>query len=315
MTTKAVAKGLLTFLPGLRSIARKKKPGGTVSAAYCYAVWIKHLTLLYEHGMTSIPTIVAELGPGDTIGTGLAAILSGAQEYFALDVVKHSNDRRNFELLDELALMFANRAPRPIEGWPDFDEYLDKALFPSQILTEEILQRSLTAERINKIRDALSRRRCDANDEDIRIEYMVPWNEISVIEPESVDLIVSHSVLEHVEDLEATYKAFGSWLKPGGWMSHQIDFTSHGLTEAWNGYRTHTEFVWKIIKGSRPYLINRSPCSVHLKFLEQTGFNVECNLQDHRDDGIQRSALAPRWRSISKQDLSCAGLFVQARKR
>ncbi len=314
MTAKSMIKGLLTFLPGLRTIARKKKPGGTVSASYCYGVWMKHLTLLYKNGMKTIPSTVAELGPGDSIGTGLAAILSGSRRYFALDVVEHSNASRNRELLTDLLAMFGNRAPRPTKGWPDFDEYLDNTLFPSDILTQEILRKSLTDQRIEKVREALSGAISDAKVDDIGIKYMVPWNEFRVIEPESVDLIISHSVLEHVEDLEATYEAFDSWLKPGGWMSHQIDFTSHGLTKEWNGYRRHTEFAWKIIKGGRPYLINRAPCSEHISLLQRTGFKVICNLQQHRQDGIPRSALAPRWRSLSDEDLSCGGLFVQARK-
>jgi hypothetical protein len=51
-----------------------------------------------------------------------------------------------------------------------------------------------------------------------------------------VDLIVSQAVLEHVDDLENTYDAFAQWLRPGGRMSHEIDFHSRGLTMPWNGH-------------------------------------------------------------------------------
>jgi hypothetical protein len=62
-----------------------------------------------------------------------------------------------------------------------------------------------------------------------------------------VYLILSHSMLEYVVNLEDTYLAWALWLKPGGWISHQIDFTSHYLTKDWNGQRTSPDWMWKII--------------------------------------------------------------------
>jgi len=95
----------------------------------------------------------------------------------------------------------------------------------------------------------------------VTITYAAPWSDAAVIEPGSIDVVISHAVLEHVVDLEGTYRALSLWLKAGGMMSHQIDFTSHGTAERWNGYRAYSEFLWKMIAGRRPYLINREPCS------------------------------------------------------
>jgi hypothetical protein len=143
---------------------------------------------------------------------------------------------------------------------------------------------------------------------------MVPWSDAGVMEPASVDVILSHAVLEHVVDLEATYRALARWLKSGGLMSHQIDFTSHGITETWNGYRAYPEILWRIIAGRLPYLINREPCSAHLELLKKNGFTTLSAVTHHRDDGIRRSQLSKRWKSISEDDLACSDLFVQARK-
>lgn len=313
MKIKPVAKGLLTFIPGIRRALLKRGTGGTNSAYYCYGVWLKHLTILWENGIRSIPNTLAELGPGDSLGVGLAAILSDVDNYNALDVVRHLNSDLNLKIFDELVKLFQTRAARPTKGWPDFDSYLDESLFPSHILTDDVLNTSLSEERIALIRNALANP--ESMNKGVTIEYMVPWSDDSIIEKETVDVILSHSVLEHVVDLESTYRALYSWLKPGGMMSHQIDFTSHGVSEKWNGYRAYSELLWKIIVGKQPFLINRQPCSVHLDLIKKNDFKIICHLKRYRTDGIKRSQLSAHWRNISDDDLTCSGTFIQAQKR
>lgn len=48
---------------------------------------------------------------------------------------------------------------------------------------------------------------------------------------EQWDLVFSHSVLEHVEDLEGFMRACLRGLKPGGSMHHMIDLSGHGVFE------------------------------------------------------------------------------------
>ena len=73
------------------------------------------------------------------------------------------------------------------------------------------------------------------------VNYIVPWSESSILRPQSVDLAISHSVLEHVNELDLTYAALSRCLKPGAYMSHQIDLSGHGMSTRWNGYRTCPE--------------------------------------------------------------------------
>lgn len=308
---KPLTKGLLTFIPGTQHLLPKGKTGGTDSATYCYGVWMKHLTMLREHGMDTIPETVAELGPGDSLGIGLAAMLSGANRYYALDVVPFTNTESNLEVFDELVALFKARTGRPSVGWPDYDRYLDPHLFPSHILTDEILAATLADDRVSRIRRALINPGMAVDE--VSVEYHVPWSDDSVIQHESVDLILSHSVLEHVADLEGTYHALKRWLKPDGMMSHQIDFGAHGLSREWNGFRGYSELLWKLVLGKRTYLINRVPCSVHLDLLASR-FKIVCEMKRIRNDGISRSELSPYWRDMSDEDLNCSGVFVQAVK-
>ena len=84
-TFRATLAGLATYVPGYEYL---EPTGGTSSARYCYSVWLRHLVMAYDSGLLQRPpATVAELGPGDSIGIGLAALLSGARKYHALDVV------------------------------------------------------------------------------------------------------------------------------------------------------------------------------------------------------------------------------------
>ena len=113
-----VARGLLTYVPTLNDLLPSATAGGaTNSASYCYGVWMKHLTLLHAHGLAAVPDVVAELGPGDSLGVGLCALLSGSDHYVGLDVVAHTSSRSNLGVLDDLSKMFRARAPNPDHGW------------------------------------------------------------------------------------------------------------------------------------------------------------------------------------------------------
>lgn len=309
-----VIRGTATCIPGLyNAVSKWRKVGtrGTDTAPYCYEVWLKHLTLLWTNGLRAIPDTVAELGPGDSLGTGLAALLSGANHYYALDIAHYANTTRNLMIFDQLVDLFQRRAGRPSKGWPDYDQHLDSNLFPSHILTQSLLERSLAPDRIAAIRSALVHPSLDTDR--ITIRYMVPWNEASVIREATVDLVFSHSVLEHVVNLEDTYLACAQWLKPGGWMSHQIDFTAQYLAKVWNDHWTYPDWIWKIVMGKRSYYLNRQPCSQHVQLLCASGFEIICHLNAIRIDGIKRSQLAPRWKGLSEDDFTCAGAFIQAR--
>ncbi len=305
-------RGLLTYLPGWEN-RFSLGTGGTVSARYCYAVWMRHLILAQRNGLVQmVPRVIAELGPGSSLGIGLAGLLSGAERYFALDVVRHATHARNLEIFDELVRLFIQRAPIPTqEEFPKIQPLLEDHRFPHELLTEEVLARSLSARRVTAIQKTLRDTTGDPND---FITYTVPWDDEAVISQGSVDMIFSQAVLEHVDDLPRTYAILFRWLKPGGCMSHQIDFASHRITPAWNGHWALPDFLWKAIRGRRPYLINRQPLSVHLRLIEQSGFEIVYNDPRVQSSAIRRAQLAGNFRQLSQDDFTTSGVFLQARK-
>jgi hypothetical protein len=143
----------------------------------------------------------------------------------------------------------------------------------------------------------------------------VPWHDPKVIQASTIDLLISQAVLEHVVDLDTAYDAMRRWLVPGGLMTHQIDFRSHGITREWNGHLEYPKGIWKLVKGRRSFLLNRQPWSVHLDQLKRHGFRVLRIVRNERRDGLPASRLAREFRGQSEEDAATAGAFVVAVKR
>src|SRR5437016_7019160 len=108
---------LRPILRGLRTYVSRhpdrKGTGGTGSARYCYSIWLRHLVQARLAGVEALPHTVAELGPGDSLGTGLTALLTGADSYQALDVVEHAQAATNLQVFEELIPLLARREPIP----------------------------------------------------------------------------------------------------------------------------------------------------------------------------------------------------------
>ena len=313
MGAKHIIKGLLTFVPGLSKFATHRT-GGTNSARYCYSVWLRHLILAQQCGLFKWPKVIAELGPGDSLGIGLAAVLSGAERYYALDVVEYANVETNLKVLDELISLFIKRAPIPDQHeFPMVRPLLETYEFPRQLLTEDRIERNLRPQRIQCVRDAL-RKSKDKDTEGIEISYICPWHDSSVIRLESVDMILSQAVLEHVNDLPQAYEALYCWLKADGLMSHQIDFGCHGTANVWNGHWAYSDYTWRLIKGKRAYLLNREPYSTHRRLLHSAGFRIVCQIKCRDSSGIARARLSSRFRSMPEEDLTTRTIHVLATK-
>ncbi|MEX0734732.1 MAG: methyltransferase domain-containing protein [Steroidobacteraceae bacterium] len=308
LKAKALLAGLATWIPGYDY---NRTTGGTNSARYCYSVWLRHLILAQESGRlpAGVPRVVAELGPGDSIGIGVAALLSGAEKYFALDLVPYSDLRRTRELFDELVQLFEERHPVPGGGeFPALKPALESDEFPRHILDDATLRAALDLARVAQIRAAIEH----AADAPTMIVYQAPWNDPAVIQPGSVDFIFSQAVLEHIDDLDGVYAAMRRWLRPAGLMSHQIDFQCHRKADTWNGHWTYSDFAWKVVVGRRAYLLNRAPHSRHLAMLAKNGFEVVIDRPVRTTSVLKRRQLAARFRELSDEDLTTSGAYLVA---
>jgi len=278
------------------------------SARYCYSVWLRHLVLTNKVCNTkNIPAVVAEIGPGDSLGTGFAALLSGAEKYYSLDVVHYCDVEKNLSIFDEMVQLFQDKEDIPDdEEFPKINPKLDSYSFPDYLINESRLRASLSNERLKYIRKSI----ISTNSNNGCIYYHVPWTDSSSIQENSVDFIFSQAVLEHVDDLPLVYNSMKKWLKDSGVISHTIDFKSHGTSVKWNGHWGYSNLAWKIVRGRAIYLINRMPLSFHLKCLDDAGFELIYSQQVKGDEGIQREKLAEDFRELSDLDLNTSVAYL-----
>jgi hypothetical protein len=66
--------------------------------------------MLRRGGLPTTFHTIVEVGPGDSLGIGLAALLCGVEHYIALDVVRYAQTTRNLQILDELIALLRDRA-------------------------------------------------------------------------------------------------------------------------------------------------------------------------------------------------------------
>ena len=299
--------GLLTYVA-----ARYRTPctGGTDSPAYCYGVFLRHLIHGHRAGFARFPEVVAELGPGDSLGTGLAWLIAGASRFHAFDVRRYATTERNLTVFDGLVERFRERAPVPgPDAFPEMKPDLETTVFPSEILGDAHLSRSLAPERLQGIRQALERVEHASSGP---VTYIAPWDVAANVRRGTVDLIFSQAVMEHVDKVDHVHAACRAWLRPGGMISHQIDFRSHGTSPTWDGYRAYSELQWRIVRGRRDYLINRVPDVGHLEALGRNGLRVVTRIPSFSEPTLRPDQYAARFRSLSDASRRTSGLFVQA---
>ena len=309
MNLRLILGGLKSYLP--IPLASYTGTGGTTSGAYCYSVWMRHRTIIERHIPGFRPGIVAELGPGDSIGLGLAALLSGARKYYGMDVLEHASVATNLRVFDELVELFRRRAPIPGDDvYPGMFPRLADYAYPAGVVDESALDEAT----IQRLRAAITLK----NGPDSAIHYACPWNANSV-PPGSADLVISQGALQDMDhlpgrdDLVDNLRIMAAWLKPGGVMSHHVELACPGGTP-WNHHWGYGSVEWKLIRGRRPYYKNRVPLSEYLRLLPTLGCDVVAVEPTHAE-GLPRERLAAPFRGLPDADLKTRAALVVAVKR
>src|SRR5260221_5211869 len=143
---RSYVKGALSFVvPQARDSHSNLFP---VSAEFSYSLFLRHYVLRSQFRPPRFGEAVAELGPGSSLGFGMAALIAGASRYRAYDLTAHFDTATNLAVFDALVALFAARAPIPHEGeFSRIFPFLDDYSFPAS-LTDEWLRAALAAKRL-----------------------------------------------------------------------------------------------------------------------------------------------------------------------
>lgn len=147
----------------------------------------------------------------------------------------------------------------------------------------------------------------------LAVKYLVAENGL-VQEREAYDLIISRSVLEHVNRLEMTIDDMARALKPDGVSVHKVDLKSHNQDRyATYDFLTWPEPVYQLMNShkGRP---NRWRVGKYIECLEQSGLRLR-NLTDtgrleNEDIERIRPKLAKRFRQLTTEELTWLGFWM-----
>lgn len=145
------------------------------------------------------------------------------------------------------------------------------------------------------------------------VEYIVRADGLSGFDA-AIDLVFSRAVLEHVNDLDATFRDMAKALKPGGRALHQVDLRSHGLHKVNRlDFLTWRDSAWDLMYSGKGFP-NRHRVDRYREAIARAGLAeptlrpTELARKDEVDD--VRPRLAARFRGLSDEDLAWLGFWL-----
>jgi len=150
---------------------------------------------------------------------------------------------------------------------------------------------------------------------DERIYYMTGRDGLSRLKQE-VDFVVSRAVLEHVNNLEATFRDMTTALRPGGIAVHEVDLKSHGLHERHRlDFLSWSSFAWSLMY-SHKGVPNRWRVNSYRMAVDASGMKLEqlrvieeATLEEVR---AIRPQLAASFQDLPDDDLACLSFWLVA---
>lgn len=149
------------------------------------------------------------------------------------------------------------------------------------------------------------------------IDYLVQPSGLSGLVNE-VDMVISRAVLEHVNDLPATFRDTYAALKPGGLAIHLVDLKSHGLhRDNPLDFLNWPASLWSLMYSAKG-VPNRLRANAYRDAVAQSGLELVAMtptlLASAADVRAVRPKLAAQFKSLGEEDLSWLGFWLVCKK-
>jgi len=258
----SMIKGLITFIPYVDYINRnpKKNTHSSNSSEFCYNLWARIYILLKDNKIDAKLDNIAEIGTAGSLGVGLCAMLTGSNQYTALEIENNFNLQENLKIYNEITKLFMNKTPVSDKynqiNIPIETKYINTYPF-----------NNFDTDKINLIETYIN----NINKPNNPIKYIVDWQRHKDLK---FDFIYSRAVIEHVKNPNNIYKKIKEILHPNQYMLHDIELHSHGVTNHIIGHTKINRFIWKIIYGKRKYFLNRLDTNQHKKLITNNNYKI-----------------------------------------
>lgn len=225
--------------------------------------------------------VILEYGPGDIPGVALLLVALGARKVYCVDrfpLVKIAS--KNLNVIRQLAATLSEQERARL------DQCFANPNAPEEGFNPD------------------------------RIEYLVRPNGLSGLQHEA-DLVLSRAVLEHVNDLEATFHDMKQALKQGALAVHQVDLRSHGLHVSNPlDFLLPPPWLWQLMH-SHKGVPNRWRADRYERIVEQLGVERMVFKPTIQFSAGQVKAIRPQlsldFRQVSDEQLSWQGFWLAFR--
>jgi SAM-dependent methyltransferase len=150
-----------------------------------------------------------------------------------------------------------------------------------------------------------------------QIEYItLPIEYLNDKKIGKVDLIVSNAVIEHVNDIEHTFRNLYSLLSPSGIMIHKVDLRAHNrfLKGGPLYFLKYSNFLWKMM-GNNIGAPNRMRFPDYKDILKKYGFEFKFKIDEYFNlSGVEKARetylKGTRFSNMTLHDLSIATFWI-----
>ncbi len=247
------------------------------------------LKMLNTAGVDLENKVIVELGPGQTPDMLFSSLLFGAKKAIGLDVNKYLETKTSLLADYEETI-----------GW------ISEAIVNGQLpKTQAFDERRFSG-------------KCFIPDDYFEIKLYDGMR--FPLEDETVDVIWSKSVLEHVKDYESMISEMRRVLRIGGMMCHIIDLRDHTTFEKgedWLRFLRYGDRLWSLMTSNRSTWSNRLRSSQWESAFRAAEFillHKEIEVLPFNDDFHKERLVLP-FRVFEDEDLSIAWLKIVYRKK
>ena len=223
--------------------------------------------------------VILEIGPGNSLATGLLFLSYGAKKVFLVDRFKH---------------LF----------WDEYDINMHKKVL--KLIGEKKLPFATAASEA-----VIFTHNGSVNFDNHKLEYHFGDAANLPLDNNFIDVVFSNAVLEHVHNVKKAINEIGRVTTTGGISIHEIDLRDHFYQDTPLRLLQYPDWLWNLMTWNRPGYTNRLRLPDYLKLFRASGFLVKKLKYTREYEGdLSKLKIVKRFQRYSNEELKVLAFFV-----